>query len=101
LLSLGGDLRRVRSAPATTDRDSQELLRTMLEEVTFVVERADYRARVAVRWRSGDITRLAVALPRSNPPTRRTNEETIEIIRFLAVLHAGGVIAGIHRRTCS
>lgn len=69
LLALGGDLQRVWAAPTTTDRDRKELLRTLLEDVTIAVERAEYRACVAVRWRSGDITRLEVALPRSNPPT--------------------------------
>jgi len=98
LLTLGGDLRRVWAAPSTTDRDRKELLRTLLEEVTIVVERAEYRARLAIRWQSGDITRLDVALPRSNPPTRRTDEETIDLIRRLAVHHADGVIAGILNR---
>jgi excisionase family DNA binding protein len=98
LFALGRDLRRVWSAPTTTDRDRKELLRTLLEDVTIIVERAEYRARLAVRWRSGDITRLEVALPRSNPPTRRTDEETIDIIRRLAVHHADGVIAGILNR---
>lgn len=98
LLALGGDLQRVWAAPTTTDRDRKELLRTLLEDVTIAVERAEYRACVAVRWRSGDITRLEVALPRSNPPTRRTDEETIDLIRRLAVHHADGVIAGILNR---
>lgn len=98
LLALGRDVRRVWSAPATTDRDRKELLRTLLEEVTFVVERAEYRARLAIRWRGGDITRLEVALPRSNPATRKTDEETIDIIRRLAAHHADGVIAGILNR---
>jgi DNA invertase Pin-like site-specific DNA recombinase len=98
LLALGRDLQRVWSASTTTDRDRKELLRTLLEDVTIVVERADYRARLAVRWRGGDITRLEVALPRSNPATRRTDEETIDIIRRLAVHHADGVIAGILNR---
>lgn len=105
LLALGRDLRRVWSAPTTTDRDRKELLRTLLEEVTFVVERAEYRARLAIRWRGGDISRLEVALPRSNPATRKTDEETIDIIRRLAALHTDGVIAGIlnhqDRRTAS
>jgi excisionase family DNA binding protein len=98
LLALGGDLQCVWAAPTTTDRDRKELLRTLLEDVTIAVERAEYRARLAVRWRSGDITRLEVALPRSNPPTRRTDEATIDIIRRLAVHHADGVIAGILNR---
>ena len=40
-LPLGRDLRRVWSAPTTTDRDRKELLRTLLEDVTIVVERAE------------------------------------------------------------
>jgi excisionase family DNA binding protein len=98
LLALGRDVRQAWSAPTTTDRDRKELLRTLLEDVTVVVERAEYRARLGVRWRSGEITRLEVALPRSNPPTRRTDDETIDIIRRLAVHHADGVIAGILNR---
>ena len=98
LLALGRDVRQAWSAPTTTDRDRKELLRTLLEDVTVVVERAEYRARLAVRWRSDEITRLEVALPRSNPPTRRTDDETIDIIRRLAVHHADGVIAGILNR---
>ena len=98
LLALGRDVRQAWSAPTTTDRDRKELLRTLLEDVTIVVERAEYRARLGVRWRSGEITRLEVALPRSNPPTRRTDDETIDIIRRLAVHHADGVIADILNR---
>jgi DNA invertase Pin-like site-specific DNA recombinase len=98
LLTLGRDVRRVWSAPTTTDRDRKELLRALLEEVTFVVERAEYRARLAIRWRGGDMTHLEVALPRSRPATRKTDEETIELIRRLAALHADGVIAGILNR---
>src|SRR5712672_762952 len=98
LLALGRDVRQAWSAPTTTDRDRKELLRTLLEDVTVVVERAEYRARLGVRWRSGEITRLEVALPRSNPPTRRTDDETIDIIRRLAIHHADGVIAGILNR---
>jgi DNA invertase Pin-like site-specific DNA recombinase len=98
LLAIGRDLRRAWSAPTTTDRDRKELLRTLLEEVTFVVERAKYRARLAIRWRGGDITAIEVALPRSNPATRKTDEETIDLIRRLAVHHADGVIAGILNR---
>jgi excisionase family DNA binding protein len=98
LLALGRDVRQAWSAPTTTDRDRKELLRTLIEEVTIVVERAEYRARLAVRWHSGEITWLEVALPRSNPPTRRTDDKTIDIIRRLAIHHADGVIAGILNR---
>ena len=98
LLALGGDLRRVWAAPTTTDRDRKELLRTLLEDVTIAVERAEYRALPGGPLAQWGHHPLEVALPRSNPPTRRTDEETIDIIRRLAVHHADGVIAGILNR---
>jgi hypothetical protein len=55
-------------------------------------------ARLAIRWRGGDITHIEVALPRSNPATRKTDEETIDVIRSLAAHHADGVIAGVLNR---
>ena len=72
LLALGGDLQRVWAAPTTTDRDRKELLRTLLEDVTIAVERAEYRACVAVRWRSGDIT-LSGSRPATLQPTDAAN----------------------------
>ncbi|HXL59819.1 MAG TPA: recombinase family protein [Mycobacterium sp.] len=98
LFALGRDVRRAWSAPATTDRDRKELLHALVDEVTISVNRPEYRALLAIRWKSNDITRLEVALPRSNPPTRRTDDETIDVIRRLAVHHTDGVIAGILNR---
>jgi DNA invertase Pin-like site-specific DNA recombinase len=98
LLALGRDVRSAGLVANKTNPDRKEPIPTLLEEVTIAVERAEYRARLALRWRSGDITRLEVALPRSNPPTRRTDDTTIDIIRRLAVYHADGVIAGILNR---
>lgn len=98
LLTLGRDLPAVWSAPATTDRDRKELLRTLLEDVTITVERAEYRAVLAIRWRGGEIMPLTVALPRSRPATRKTDEDTVDLIHRLTAHHADGVIAGILNR---
>jgi hypothetical protein len=49
LLALGRDLRRVWSAPTTTDRDRKELLRTLLEDVTTLSSNGPNTARA---WRS-------------------------------------------------
>ena len=50
---LGSDIRRVWTAPAITDRDRKELLRTLLEEVIFNLKRAEGRAHhsALARWR--------------------------------------------------
>ena len=95
---LGADLQRVWTAPTTTDRDKKELLRTLLEEVIIVVQRDEYRAHLTLRWRGGMITELNLHLPRLNPARVRTDEDTVELVRRLAVHYSDGVIAGILNR---
>jgi len=96
--ALGADLERVWDAPTTTDRDKKELLRTLLEEVIIAVRRDDFRAHLTLRWRGGMITELNLHLPRLNPARVRTDEDTIELVRRLAVHYPDGVIAGILNR---
>jgi hypothetical protein len=96
--ALGSDLKRVWASPTTTDRDKKELLRTLLEEVIIAVQRDDFRAHLTLRWRGGTITELDLHLPRLNPARVRTDEDTVELIRRLAVHYPDGVIAGILNR---
>jgi DNA invertase Pin-like site-specific DNA recombinase len=96
--ALGADLKRVWTAPTTTDRDKKELLRTLIEEVIITVVREDFRAHLTLRWRGGMITERDVHLPRLNPARIRTDEDTVELVRRLAVHYADGVIAGILNR---
>jgi hypothetical protein len=98
LAVLGADLELVWSAPSTTDRDRKELLRTLLEEVIIRIERTAAKAELTLRWRGGLITELAIDLPRSNPPPIRTEEDTIELVRRLAVHYPDATIAGILNR---
>jgi hypothetical protein len=95
--ALGSDLKRVWATPTTTDRDKKELPRTLLEEVIIAVQR-DFRAHLALRWRGGMITELDLNLPRLNPARIRTDEDTVELVRRLAVHYPDGVIAGILNR---
>jgi hypothetical protein len=96
--ALGSDLKRVWASPTTTDRDKKELLRTLLEEVIIAVQRDQFRAHLTLRWRGGIITQLDLHLPRLNPARVRTDEDTVELIRRLAVHYPDGVIAGILNR---
>jgi DNA invertase Pin-like site-specific DNA recombinase len=95
---LGADLNRVWAAPTTTDRDKKELLRTLLEEVIIAVQRDEFHAHLTLRWKGGMITELDVHLPRLNPARIRTDEDTVELVRRLAVHYPDGVIAGILNR---
>lgn len=75
-----------------------QLLRTLLEDVTIGVHRDEYRARLTLRWRGGALTEVDVDLPRSRPATVRTDEATVALVRRLAVHYSDAVIAGILNR---
>jgi DNA invertase Pin-like site-specific DNA recombinase/uncharacterized protein YndB with AHSA1/START domain len=98
LEALGADLDKVWSAPTTADRDRKALLRTLLEEVIIAVQREQANAQLTLRWRGGLITELDLHLPHSNPPPIRTDEDTIELVRRLAVHYTDAIIAGILNR---
>jgi len=89
---------RVWSAPSTTDKDRKELLRTLVEEVVVEVEREEHKAALVLRWRGGATTELVVELPRAYPPPIRTDEETVDLMRRLAVHYDDATIAGILNR---
>jgi hypothetical protein len=98
LHALGADLRQVWTAPTTTDRDRKELLRTLLEDVTIAVRRAESCAHLTLRWRGGTLTTLDVTLPRSNPRGLRTDEDTLDLLPRLAAHYSDEVIACIFNK---
>ena len=98
LLALGPDLAAVWNAPTTTPRDRKELLRTLIEEVTISVDRDKAAGRLILRWKGGALNEIEIALPRSRPAIVRTDEDTIALVRRLAVHYPDGVIAGILNR---
>ena len=104
ILALGDDLGAVWDAPTTTDKDRKQLLRTLLDEVNITLRRddPDPHADLVLRWKGGAISELTVPLRRRQPAIR-TDEDTIDLIRRLAVHYPDAIIAGIlnrqHRRT--
>jgi DNA invertase Pin-like site-specific DNA recombinase len=98
LETLGTDLEQVWNAPTTTDRDRKGLLRSLLEEVVVAVNRERASARLTLRWRGGAITTLEIPLPRSHPPALRTDEDTIDLVRRLAVHYPDAIVAGVLNR---
>jgi DNA invertase Pin-like site-specific DNA recombinase len=104
ILALGDDLGAVWDAPTTTDKDRKQLLHTLLDEVNITLRREDPgpHAGLVLRWKGGAISELTVPLRRRQPAIR-TDEDTIDLIRRLAVHYPDAIIAGIlnrqHRRT--
>src|SRR5262249_40453403 len=99
ILALGDDLGQVWDAPTTTDKDRKQRLRTLLEEenITAHSHDPDPHARLILRWKGGAISELSVPLRRPQPKIR-TNEDTIALIRRLAVHYPDAIIAGILNR---
>jgi Recombinase/Recombinase zinc beta ribbon domain len=95
---LGNDLSKVWKASTTTDRDRKELLRTLLEEVIVTVNRPERCAHLTLRWRGGTLSELDLSLPHSQPRGLRTEEDTLSLLRRLAVHYSDDVIAGILNR---
>jgi hypothetical protein len=93
--ALGSDLKRVWDAPTTTDRDRKDLLRSLLEEVRINVLPEESKAHLILRWKTSAVSELDVVwrVPRQAP--NRTDEETIDLLRRLAVHHPDGIIAGV------
>jgi DNA invertase Pin-like site-specific DNA recombinase len=94
--ALGDDLRTVWHAPTTTDRDRKELLRALLDEVRIALN--GDTAHLVMRWKGGAVSEIDVDVKRHFVPAIRTDEETIDLVRRLAVHHPDATIAGILNR---
>jgi DNA invertase Pin-like site-specific DNA recombinase len=99
ILALGEDLDQVWHAATTTDKDRKQLLRTLLEDVQITVRRNDTHphADLLLRFNGGALSELTVPLRRPQPSIR-TDEDTIALLRRLAVHYPDAKIAGILNR---
>ena len=100
ILALGDNLATVWDAPTTTDRDRKQLLHTLLDEVNITAHRGDTdsHADLIVRWKGGAISELTVGLKRTPNNTLRTDEDTVDLLRRLAVHYPDATIAHILNR---
>ena len=100
ILALGDDLPGVWAVPTTTDKDRKHLLRSLLDEVNISVHRdtTDAHAALVLRWKGGAITELPVPIKRKPPNRLRTDEDTIDLVRRLAVHYPDAMIAHILNR---
>jgi excisionase family DNA binding protein len=88
-------LPRLWNAATTSDRDRKELLRTLITEITITVIEEPRRAAIEIHWEGGARTELEVRLWRRGAKRSCTPEDTIELIRRLAVHHPDNQIASI------
>jgi hypothetical protein len=96
--ALGADLRLVWEASTTTDRDRKELIQTLLGEVCISMEPSESKAHITLRWQGGAVSEIDVGLRTYKIQPMRTDEDTINLVRRLAVHYPDAVIAGILNR---
>ena len=93
--ALGADLQQVWEAPTTTDRERKELFQSLLEEVKIDVLSDESKVRLLLLWKTGTHSELEVLWRVKRLPPLRTDEDTIELVRRLAVHHPDPIIAGV------
>ncbi len=96
--TLSNDIKKVWNAATTTSRDKKELLQILLQEVNITVDRTNNIAHLIVRWKTETVHELDVNLPQRNSPPIRTKQDTIDLVRRLAVHYTDATIAGILNR---
>jgi excisionase family DNA binding protein len=98
LTRLARDLPRVWDAATTSERDRKQLLRTLIGEVVVTVEEAERRAEVEIAWEGGARSELSLRLNARGPERHRIADDTLELIRRLALHHPDRQIAQILSR---
>jgi DNA invertase Pin-like site-specific DNA recombinase/uncharacterized protein YndB with AHSA1/START domain len=93
--ALATDLKQVWDAPTTTDRDRKELLQSLIEEVKIQILPEQTKAHLVLRWKSGAVAELDVLWRVKPKAPVRTDEDTLDLVRRLAVHHPDGIIAGV------
>lgn len=81
---LAQDLRAAWTLPATSMRDRQRLLRTLIENIVADIDDSTGEIVLVVHWKGGRHTELRVMKPKSGEHNSRTSEEALAIIREMA-----------------
>jgi DNA invertase Pin-like site-specific DNA recombinase len=81
VLALSKDLPRLFRAPTSKVSQKKEILRLLIEDVTLTNQDDPWAIEVAIRWKTGAVSRHRAERPKRNPQT--TSAEVIERIKAL------------------
>lgn len=99
----GADVRAIFTAPSTTFRERKQLLRAIVDEVVVTVDAVARTAELRIIWQGGACTELIMSMTKPGGHFRATDEDTVDLVRRLAVHYDDTTIAMIlsrqHRRT--
>lgn len=91
-------MRAIFDAPTTTWRERKQLLRALISEIVVSVNGEDPTADVTIVWEGGATTAFVMALRKTGGHFRATDEDTIDLVRRLAVHYDDRTIAAILSR---
>ena len=95
---LAQDVRAAWALPATSMRDRQRLLRTLIENIVADIDDSKGEIVPVVHWKGGRHTELRVMKPKSGEHSSRTSQEAPAIIRGMAGRWSGEAIAACFTR---
>jgi DNA invertase Pin-like site-specific DNA recombinase len=99
----GADVRAIFTAPTTTFRERKQLLRALITEVVITVDSEVRTAELRILWQGGASTEVRMSMTKTGGHFRATDENTVDLVRRLAVHYDDTTIAMIlsrqHRRT--
>lgn len=84
LEGLASDLEAAWSAPSTTMRARQRLVRTLIEEIIVDIDEAAGEVVLVIRWKGGQHSEVRTRKPQSGEHRRRAPDEAIAIVRSMA-----------------
>ncbi len=93
--SLGKDIKLVWQALTTSHRDKKQLLQILLQEVNIRVDRKLNKAHLIIRWQTDAVTEIDMELLKRNSTPIQTKQDTIDLVRRLAVHYPDAMIIGI------
>jgi excisionase family DNA binding protein len=84
LEGLASDLEAAWSAPSTTMRTRQRLVRALIEDIIADVDEAAGEVVLVVHWKGGQHSELRTRKPQTGEHRRRASEEAIAVVRSMA-----------------
>ena len=94
----GADVRAIFEAPSTTARERKQLVRALITEVVVAVNDKERSADVSIVWEGGAVTAFTMALRKTGGHFRATDEDTVDLVRRLALHYDDKTIASILAR---
>jgi len=84
LEGLAGDLQAAWTAPSTTMRTRQRLVRTLIEDIVADLDDSSGEIVLTVHWKGGQHSELRTRKPKSGEHRRRASKEADAVIRSMA-----------------